>query len=360
MNNSFNNTRSPRHATNAEPRDGAVTNQRTILVTGASGFLGSRIAAQVAKRKQPVRTTGRSQVSRDQLPGYVQRDLTNEPLDDLVDGTSCVIHSAGLAHRHRKTSNDGDMFHDVNVEATERLAIAAANAGVEHFVLISSVSVYGECPPQPVTEDTQCYPTTPYAISKWEAEQRLKDVCKQSGMRATILRMATLYGEGDPGNVGRLMSAIDRGRFIWIGTGANQKSLLHGDDAAAAVLLAAAREAGSQVECYNVADKPVFMRDVVRGLADALGTKVPRMRIPAGLVRGGLRAATWFTPIKKKATAWKSTIDKWLSDDVLDATRFQQAFGFVSKTELREGLRRQVAEYRLSANKTVSEIQEAA
>ena len=62
-------------------------------------------------------------------------------------------------------------------------------------------------------------------------------------MALTILRLATLYGEGDPGNVGRLMRKLDRGRFLWIGDGSNRKSLLYKGDAARACMAVAERPA---------------------------------------------------------------------------------------------------------------------
>ena len=69
-------------------------------------------------------------------------------------------------------------------------------------------------------------------------------------MALTILRLATLYGEGDPGNVGRLMRTLDRGRFLWIGDGSNRKSLLYKGDAASARMVTVERPS-SGVNVYN-------------------------------------------------------------------------------------------------------------
>jgi nucleoside-diphosphate-sugar epimerase len=62
-------------------------------------------------------------------------------------------------------------------------------------------------------------PEGPYAESKWQAERFLIDYCQKKGMNLTILRLATLYGEGDPGNMARLIRLIDKGLFIWAGGG---------------------------------------------------------------------------------------------------------------------------------------------
>ena len=80
-------------------------------------------------------------------------------------------------------------------------------------------------------------------------------------MALTILRLATLYGEGDPGNVGRLIRTLDRGRFLWIGDGSNRESLLYKGDAARACMAVAERPA-SGINIYNVSalkKPPIFM-----------------------------------------------------------------------------------------------------
>ena len=87
----------------------------------------------------------------------------------------------------------------------------------------------------PNDENTPCNPVGPYALSKYNAELRAIEIARVSGMALAILRLATLYGEGNPGNVGRLMRALDRGRFLWIGDGSNRKSLLYRGDAARAI-----------------------------------------------------------------------------------------------------------------------------
>jgi len=90
-------------------------------------------------------------------------------------------------------------------------------------------------------------PVGPYALSKYNAKLRAIEIARDSGMALTILRLATLYGEGDPGNVGRLLRTLDRGRFLWIGDGSNRKSLLHKGDAARACMAVAERPAWASI-----------------------------------------------------------------------------------------------------------------
>ena len=206
-----------------------------IIVTGATGFLGSSIVRQLQAAGHAVRTTGRAPVA--ELPDYRPMDLVGATnFWNLVAGTRCVVHAAGLAHQFGRV--EPVAFFETNVAASEALVRAAVTAGVEHFVFISSSSVYDDRHAGPRTEDSPCFPRGAYAESKYEAEARLARVADESEMRLTILRPATLYGADDPGNVARLMRAIDRRRFVWIGGGENLKSLIHRNDVARAVVMA--------------------------------------------------------------------------------------------------------------------------
>lgn len=169
------------------------------------------------------------------------------------------------------------------------------------------------------------------------------EIAQASDMALTILRLATLYGEGDPGNVARLMRSIDRGRFIWIGNGSNRKSLLHREDAARASL-AVMQSPPSGVMVYNVSVSSCTMREVVEGLAGALGKRIPPFGIPAALVRG-ISSLLSLLPLSRLQILG-AMAQKWLADDVYDSRKFAQAFNFQARVNLAEGLRREVAWYR--------------
>ncbi len=188
---------------------------------------------------------------------YGRSDIVSSP-GPLPKGLTCVIHAAGLAHVFDSARTGNAPFHSVNVAGTVNMLQAAVRAGVGHFILISSVSVYGPFTEGSWNEDAPCKPAGPYASSKYEAEIQARDIAVKTGISLTILRLATLYGEQDPGNVGRLVRLLDRGRFMWIGTGANRKSLLYKEDAARACVRAASRPA-SGIGTYNVSAPPCTM-----------------------------------------------------------------------------------------------------
>ncbi len=314
-----------------------------ILLTGANGFLGTEIARQALASKWNVRATDHGPEAL--IPGtdYFTADILDpESFKPILDKTDVVIHAAGVAHVFSKSVARTASFWAVNETGTANVARAAAQAGVRYFVLISSVSVYGGSR-NGGTEDSGCYPQGPYAESKYQGELRAIEIARISGMPLTVLRLVTLYGEGDPGNVARLMRTIDRERFIWIGNGSNCKNLLHREDAARACLLAAQRPA-ADVNVYNVSGPPCTMREVVEGLAGALEGKLSPFVISASWVRRISRLL--LTMPVNRLQALGAMAQKWMADDVYDGSTFAHAFNFQTRISLTEGLRREVAWYR--------------
>ena len=179
-------------------------------------------------------------------------------------------------------------------------------------------------------------------------------------MALTILRLATLYGEGDPGNVGRLMRTLDRGRFLWIGDGSNRESLLYKGDAARACMEVAERPE-SGINICNVSTPACTMREIVDGIADALGKHPFPVRVPASpalllsrqwVICGNLGTRSQFlaklghVPRLPRMAGLHQTMKKWLAEDVYDTRRFEEAYGFQTRTSLEDGLKREVDWYR--------------
>lgn len=318
-----------------------------VLVTGASGFVGSAIAEHCHQAGMNVLATGRSDVKTAGVPAYFRADVTEpDSLMEPMAGVDCVVHAAGLAHQFREGIKPAE-FIKTNVKGTENLAGAAVRAGVKHFVLISSVSVYGPHGAEVCDEDFPCKPSEPYAQSKYQAENRTIEIVNNSDTRLTILRLATVYGEGDPGNVGRLMRMIDRGRFVWIGDGSNYKSLIHRDDVADACVHVV-QKATSGINTYNVSASENTMREIAEGLASALGRELPHWRLPAGIAKTMAISFDRIAGGRKRTRKFARTVEKWLDDDVYDASRFNRQFDFAARVSLSEGLQREVAWYRKS------------
>jgi nucleoside-diphosphate-sugar epimerase len=290
-----------------------------ILLTGADGFVGSAVREAAERLGVDVRPASRRQTPPVDI-------LHPETLEPAMHGIATVVHAAGAAHVFRRTPATDEWMRCTNVDGTRNVVAAARRAGVRHVVLVSSVSVYGDGPDA-------------YAESKREGERAaIEEAGGAVGL--TILRLATVYGEGDRGNVLRLIRAVDRRRFVWIGRGDNRKSLIHRDDAGEAILAAALADTGG---AFNVSAPPVTMREVVSAIAHALGRPVPRLTIGSRAAIAAARALSALTLRGRRAVALERTIEKWCSDEVHDGSEFCARFGFTPAVDLADGIAREVA-----------------
>jgi len=134
-----------------------------VFVTGASGFVGRHLAAHL-------QVSGIAVASE-------RRELGPETTwRDLLAGVDAVVHAGGLAHERATRASEAELER-VNVRGSERLAREAAAAGVRHFVFISTIGVCGdETHGAPFTDASAAAPRTPYARSKWHAEQALRSI----------------------------------------------------------------------------------------------------------------------------------------------------------------------------------------
>ena len=318
-----------------------------ILITGANGFLGRAIVSRLLNSGITVRATDLGETSGASNILYRKADITRpDDLKPLLENVTTVIHAAGLAHIFSPDARSDAKFQQINEIGTVNMASAASEADVKHFILISSVSVYGPYTQRMCDENAPCNAVGAYALSKYNAELRAIEIARESGMALTILRLATLYGGGDPGNVGRLMRTLDRRRFLWIGDGSNRKSLLHIGDAARACIEVAERPA-SGINIYNVSAPACTMREIVDGIAYELEKQpISSVRIPASLA---LLLSRYLSKIPNRRTArLHQTVEKWLAEDVYDTRRFEKVYGFQTNISLKDGLKREAYWYRLS------------
>jgi nucleoside-diphosphate-sugar epimerase len=307
---------------------------RPVLVTGGTGFIGRRLVAALRERNARLRVLVRSVSS--VPPDWDGVEIVAGELADAASlaracaGMDIVIHAAGFAHADAAATPDFAARHwMVNAEGTFRLLDAAVTAGVERFIFLSSVKAVGEPGPHCVDERWDAPPETPYGHAKRAAEQRVLALGRESGLHAVNLRPVLVYGPGMKANLARLIEAVRRGWCPPLPETGNRRSLVHVDDVAQAVLLAAAHLA-ARGQTYLVTDgRPYSGRELYLIIRQALGWSAPRWTAPAGMLYGTATladGALWLTGRRDRPA--HAALDKLLGWACYDSTRIGRELGY--------------------------------
>jgi nucleoside-diphosphate-sugar epimerase len=203
-----------------------------ILVTGATGFVGRFLAAELARCHELTLAARSPLAGHDSLAeaGVVCAvgDIAVADWGRVLEGCTGVIHLAGRAHVFDRAGATREAFDAVNLEGTRRLARMAAEAGVARFVHLSTIKVLGESTTDKAfcETDPPC-PQDPYAESKSAAESALRAIGRDTGMQIVILRPPLVYGPGVGANFLRLMRWVARGVPLPFGSVSNRRSLVY-------------------------------------------------------------------------------------------------------------------------------------
>jgi nucleoside-diphosphate-sugar epimerase len=244
-----------------------------VLITGANGFVGSRLCGTLAEKGWPLqmamRQTARQPQPKPNAQVFVHHDLA-QPLDwsPVLREGGVVVHTAGLAHAHFAPED----YQRVNVDATLSLACQAADAGIKRFIFLSSIKVNGDSsiPDHPFTPEDNPYPSDAYARSKLEAEEKLQRLAQSSGFELVIVRPCLIYGPGVKGNFLQLLKLIQRGWPLPLASIRNSRSYLALDNLVDFIELCITHPAaGNQV--YLLSDgEDVSTPELIRRMARAL------------------------------------------------------------------------------------------
>ncbi len=260
-----------------------------VLVTGASGFIGSQVVRHLSARGWFTRRAVRRIEAGPRLScdTVVVGDLEKGGRwDAAVEDIDTVIHLAGRAHVAASSFSKGDdAFYRVNVEASRNLALAAANAGVRRIVFVSSIGVLGNRSfDSPLTERDEPNPIGPYACSKLQAEHVLAGIAREHSLELVVVRPPMVYGPRAPGNLARLMGLIAMGLPLPVPTPPNARSLV-GLDNLVAFLALCAIHPNAAGETFVIADgEDLSTAEMIRYLAEGMGRSVRLVPLPARLI----------------------------------------------------------------------------
>ncbi|WP_420730492.1 NAD-dependent epimerase/dehydratase family protein [Hwanghaeella sp. 1Z406] len=271
----------------------------TVLVTGASGFVGRAVCATLTRAGYKPRPVGRHDV------GEIHRGTD---WGQALQECQAVVHLAARVHIMGHDSAKGeDAFREVNLHGTANLVRQAADRGIGRFVFMSTIKVLGENGVE-VTPDDPPAPFDAYAVSKTEAEAAVREL--SGDMETVILRPPLVYGPGVKANFERLMHLVASGWPLPFGAIENQRSLIYIDNLADAVRHALTCHPGT----YHPKDSRDFSTaNLVRLLAQGMGRRCFLLPVPVALMRGMGRLTGTYPAVARLTGSFTSNgaMDGW-------------------------------------------------
>ena len=304
----------------------------TVLVSGASGFIGGRLLADLRHRGVECNALARRPVG--DCPTVIADLGTKSWSTATIEGFDTLFHCAGYAHAFAAlASADAANHWRINFEGTRNLVEAAGRAGVRRFVFLSSVKAMAEPGSACADEAFPGEPQTAYGQAKRAAEQAVLEAGARYGMHVVNLRLAMVYGAGGRGNLERMARLVARGLFPPLPETGNRRSLVHVQDVVAAMrMVAEDQRAAGKTYIVAAQDAPSgrMLFDALRAvqgmppcrwsvpapllrLAGALGDGVERLtrrRMPLdGEVVERLLGSAWYSPaLIEQELGWRAQV----------------------------------------------------
>lgn len=261
-----------------------------ILITGATGFVGKALCADLATR-YPLRVSVRNKSSGEWPEGVEVAEASLSPEQDwgnVLSGISTVIHCAARVHVMKEGAADPLLeFRRVNVEGTLHLARQAAEAGVRRLIFVSTIKVNGEFSPRgyPFTAEQTPVPGDPYGVSKCEAEAGLRALSEETGMEVVIIRPPLIYGPGVKANFQAMMRWLQNGVPLPLGgVTENLRSLVFLDNLVDLIRTCIDHPAAANQTFLVSDDEDLSTVNLLRRMAAALGRPAWLIPVPVALI----------------------------------------------------------------------------
>ncbi|GIL08634.1 MAG: oxidoreductase [Chloroflexota bacterium] len=332
---------------------------RTVFVTGGTGFLGRHLVPALCRAGHTVRVLTRQPQAAAWLRRYpravaVSGDLRQpDTFSAALAGCQWVVHAGGLFSFWGRAQG----FQDVNVTGTENLLRAAAAAGVERLVHISTAAVIGTPDPtQPMDETYPPRPVEPYQVSKLMGEAAALRWQRERGLPVVVLRPGAYYGPLGHYAFNRLffrdpmrgiIMQVDGGRYI--------QFPVYIADAAQAVLLAFER--GRPGEIYHICDEWITHREAFDIVCAEAGLRWPRLSIPGWLGVGTAKAMSAVGALLGHEPFWPINLRSYVYNYWrISSAKARRELGF-APVGFHEGARRTVAWYRAGQPERLAELE---
>lgn len=313
--------------------------RRTALVTGASGVIGRRLCARL--RTEGWRVIGLSSRMAGDGPWdrYVAVDLTACDVDAerIGESVDVVWHLAAKAHALAELHADPGEYERVNVGGTRAALALARRLGARRFVLASSIKAMGEGGYAVLDESAPCMPQTAYGQSKLAAERLV--LATVAGIEPVVLRFCMVYGERGHGNMGRMVDAVERGRFPPFPESGNRRAFVFVEDAVQACVLAGTHPAAIGGVFLVTDGRHYSTRELFLAVRAALGMSSSGFTVPLVAFRATALAGDivgWL--IRRRVPLDRDTLAKLTDSSAYSSAKISRELGYVPVWPLTRGL----------------------
>ncbi len=313
-----------------------------VLITGGTGFIGSRLALRCHAAGEQVCILGKLNTPAEGQNVAELRQSGIEFVDGSVtdpaavgracDGSDILYHLAAAQH---EANVPDSYYYDVNVEGTRTVLEAALKHGVARFVHGSTIGVYGIGRAGPVTDDSPLEPDNIYGITKLEGEKVVRTYCDK--LPIAIARIAETYGPGDRRLV-KLFKGIARQRFFMIGRGKNLHALVYIDDLIDGLRLAATHTAAPNRTFVLAGPEAVSTDQMISGICEALGVARRKLRVPLWpLMAAAVALESTMKPLGVQPPLHRRRMNFFVKSFQFTSSEARSNLGYDPKVKLPEG-----------------------
>ncbi len=320
-----------------------MTRNETVLVTGAGGFIGRHLVENLLAGNQDVIALDVNLDGVQHLRDHprlrkCEVDLrSHESVNALIKSADVIFH---LAAAHLEVGVDEEYYRAVNVDALNNMLQTAAKENIKRFVHCSTVGVYGSLTAVPADESTPCAPDIAYELTKLEGEEAVRSAVSSDGLSAIIIRPSWVYGPECPRTL-KLLRAISKRRFFFVGNGANLRHPIYIADLLTAFKLAGAVPIPSGETVIIAGPSAVTTRELVEKIIAQLKIHYRPPSLPLGLVLAGCQMMEKGFSIIGREPPFSSRSIKFFTDNSsFSINKAQHLLGYEPAVSLDDGLSR--------------------
>ncbi len=312
---------------------------KTVMVTGATGFIGNHLAQTLVKRDYNVIALVRSRKRAEHLEKQgvklVEGNLIHSSdVEAAVQGVKTIYHIAAL---YRSAKYPDKIYKEVNVEGTRNIINAAEKFGVKRLVHCSTVGVHGDINSVPADEEATFAADDVYQRTKLEGELLVRKAIER-GLPATIFRPVGVYGPGDMRFL-KLFKSINRGWFRMLGSGKVLYHLIYIDDLIEGVLLCSEKPEAIGRTYILSGPRYTTIEELSKLIATVIGKELPKGKLPlAPLKLLAIICEVLYRPFGLEPPLYRRRLDFFYKNRAFTGTRAKSELGFKPNIDLEQGL----------------------